>query len=188
MKSMIALAAGTLALVGCAAPRSTETASAVAPGATSGSTLVGSTLVDCGEGRRALVQQANGASSVQCVPAPAALPVSDAGYIALPPGAQQGLALPASGQPSYRQPAYGDVVVPQQRSVTASPVSYRSYPSERRVVARGRTWKKSAAIIGGSTAAGAGVGAVLAGGSGAKKGAVVGLLGGTIYDIATRNR
>jgi len=43
-------------------------------------------------------------------------------------------------------------------------------------------------IIGGSTAAGAGVGAVLDGKSGAKKGAVVGLLGGTIYDIATRNK
>jgi hypothetical protein len=50
--------------------------------------------------------------------------------------------------------------------------------------AAGRTWKKSAIIIGGSTAAGAGVGAVMGGGSGAKKGAVVGLLGGVVYDIA----
>ncbi len=49
------------------------------------------------------------------------------------------------------------------------------------------TWK-SVAIIGGSTAAGAGVGAVLGGGSGAKRGAVVGLLGGTVYDLATRGR
>ena len=32
------------------------------------------------------------------------------------------------------------------------------------------------------------VGALLSGGSGAKKGAVVGLLGGVVYDIATRNR
>jgi hypothetical protein len=53
---------------------------------------------------------------------------------------------------------------------------------------QGRSWKKSAVIIGGSTAAGAGVGAVLSGKSGAAKGAVVGLLGGTIYDIATRNK
>jgi hypothetical protein len=43
-------------------------------------------------------------------------------------------------------------------------------------------------IIGGSTAAGAGVGAILDGGSGAKKGAVVGLVGGVVYDIATRDR
>ena len=53
---------------------------------------------------------------------------------------------------------------------------------------QGRSWKKSAVIIGGATAGGAGVGAVLGGGSGAKKGAVVGLVGGTIYDIATRNK
>jgi hypothetical protein len=56
------------------------------------------------------------------------------------------------------------------------------------VATRGRTWKKSAAIIGGSTAAGAGVGALLDGGSGAKKGAVAGLVGGVVYDIATRSR
>jgi hypothetical protein len=31
-------------------------------------------------------------------------------------------------------------------------------------------------------------GAVLGGGSGAKKGAVVGLVGGVVYDIATRSR
>ena len=43
-------------------------------------------------------------------------------------------------------------------------------------------------VGGGTTAAGAGVGAVLDGKDGAKKGAVVGLLGGTIYDIATRNK
>jgi hypothetical protein len=32
------------------------------------------------------------------------------------------------------------------------------------------------------------VGAILDGGSGAKKGAVVGLVGGVVYDIATRDR
>jgi hypothetical protein len=51
-----------------------------------------------------------------------------------------------------------------------------------------RSWKRSAVIIGGATAGGAGVGAVLDGKSGAKKGAVVGLVGGTVYDIATRNK
>jgi hypothetical protein len=76
--------------------------------------------------------------------------------------------------------------------VQARPASYepRPYPrtTTRPVATRGRTWKKSAVIIGGSTAAGAGVGALLNGGSGAKKGAVVGLVGGVVYDIATRNR
>lgn len=180
MKPFVAIAAGALGLVGCAAPRSSDTA--VVPG-TGSAVLAGSTLVDCGEGRRALVQQANGASSVQCVPG--ALPaasIADAGIVALPPALSQ----PFAAGPSA---AYTDVVVPQRRSVVAAPVSYEPQPRvvERRVVQRGRTWKKSAAIIGGSAAAGAGVGAVLGGGGGAKKGAVVGLLGGTIYDLATRN-
>jgi hypothetical protein len=55
-------------------------------------------------------------------------------------------------------------------------------------VRQGRTWKKSALIIGGSAAGGAGVGAILDGGSGAKKGAVVGGLAGVVYDLATRNK
>jgi len=102
------------------------------------------------------------------------------------------------------QVVYRDPVVPAARSTaprssaprarTASNSTYSSAePSYSRGSAaepaqQGRSWKKSAIIIGGSTAAGAGVGAVLGGGSGAKKGAVVGLLGGTIYDVATRNK
>ena len=75
------------------------------------------------------------------------------------------------------------------RRATASTVSssqpapvYRGEPTQT------RSWKKSALIIGGATAGGAGVGAILDGKSGAKKGAVVGLVGGTVYDIATRNK
>ena len=92
---------------------------------------------------------------------------------------------PIPVQASVNQAAYG-------APVQARPVSYEPQPYPRDDHAPrgdpGRTWKKSAAIIGGSTAAGAGVGALLSGGSGAKKGAVVGLLGGVVYDIATRNR
>jgi hypothetical protein len=125
----------------------------------------GSTLVDCGPGQRVLLQQANGVTQVQCVP-----------------GATMMGAPLSVGNGDFLQPI----------SVQARPVSYEPQPyprtTTRRVATRGRTWKKSAAIIGGSTAAGAGVGALLRGGSGAKKGAVVGLLGGVVYDIATRNR
>ena len=95
----------------------------------------------------------------------------------------------------FPQPIPVNANVPQGAygaPVQARPVSYEPQPyprtTTRRVATRGRTWKKSAAIIGGSTAAGAGVGALLSGGSGAKKGAVVGLVGGLVYDIATRNR
>ena len=47
---------------------------------------------------------------------------------------------------------------------------------------------KDAAIIGGSTVGGAIIGGILGGGSGAKKGAVVGVLGGTGAVLATRGR
>ena len=84
------------------------------------------------------------------------------------------------------RPVATDTVTPRPLRVSSVP-AYRTYDGgQRRTVRRGRSWKKSAVIIGGSTAAGAGVGAVLGGGSGAKKGAVAGLLGGTIYDLATR--
>src|SRR5262249_57017151 len=74
-------------------------------------------------------------------------------------------------------PTYGRSSAPVYRRTSDYPAAPQT-----------RSWKKSAIIIGGSTAAGAGVGAILDGKSGAKKGAVVGLIGGTVYDIATRNK
>jgi len=71
---------------------------------------------------------------------------------------------------------------------SARRVAYTQRPATRYVYVERprRSWKKSAAIIGGSTAAGAGVGK-LVGGS-AKKGAVIGGVGGVVYDLATRNK
>jgi len=139
----------------------------------------GSTLVDCGPGQRVLLRQANGLTQVQCVPG----------------ATMTGARLSVGNGSDFLQPIPVEAKVPQvayDAPVQARPASYepRPYPrtTTRRVATRGRTWKKSAAIIGGSTAAGAGVGALLDGGSGAKKGAVVGLVGGVVYDIATRNR
>jgi len=139
----------------------------------------GSTLVDCGPGQRVLLQQANGVTQVLCVPG----------------ATMTGAPLSVGSGSDFLQPIPVQANVPQvayDAPVQARPVSYepRPYPSTttRPAATRGRTWKKSAAIIGGSTAAGAGVGALLNGGSGAKKGAVVGLVGGVVYDIATRDR
>jgi hypothetical protein len=53
---------------------------------------------------------------------------------------------------------------------------------------RPRTKTKSAVIIGGSSAAGATVGAVAGGGKGAAIGALAGGVGGWIYDLKTNNR
>lgn len=139
----------------------------------------GSTLVDCGPGQRVLLQQANGVTQVLCVQG--ATMTGAPGFV----GNGSDFLQPIPVQANVPQVAY-------DAPVQARPVSYEPRPSPqtttRSVATRGRAWKKSAAIIGGSTAAGAGVGALLDGGSGAKKGAVVGLVGGVVYDIATRSR
>lgn len=49
-----------------------------------------------------------------------------------------------------------------------------------------RSWQKEAVIIGGSTAAGAGIGAIAGGKKGAAIGAISGGVAGLIYDMKTR--
>jgi hypothetical protein len=138
---------------------------------------VGSTLVDCGPSQRLLLEQENGVTRVRCVP-----------------GATTGAEPLVLARGDVLQPIAVDARVPAGVNGAPAPtrVSYEPRPAPRettqRVASRDRSWKKSAAIIGGSTAAGAGVGAIMGGGGGAKKGAVVGLLGGVVYDIATRDR
>jgi hypothetical protein len=211
MKAMIATGVGVLALGGLLVANSGRSASAqsslAGPAFVNQADANRTTLVNCGEGRQALVftDPRTGQSQVQCVGA-------EAGYAAtgaLTPG--MATAMPVSqfvpaivpAQPAP-QVVYRDPVVPAARSTarrssapaarTASTSTYGrsaepSYSRTSEVAApQGRTWKKSAIIIGGTTAAGAGVGAVMGGKSGAVKGGVVGLLGGTIYDIATRNK
>ena len=66
-------------------------------------------------------------------------------------------------------------------------VSRRSYVGPRYVVRR-RSKAKSAAIIGGSAAAGAGIGALAGGGKGAGIGAIAGGAAGLIYDRKTHKK
>lgn len=204
MKAIIGTAIGVLGLGGAlvassgrtsSAPVSPQAGTAVVSAERAGVTA-GPALVDCGEGREAVVQPsnaANGISRVECV-ASATVPAT---YGAPVMGAQFAPAQPVYAQPRPVQTVVQERVVYRDRPVyrSTSRASARrasttySQPSYRTEARRpGRSWKKSAAIIGGSTAAGAGVGAVLGGKSGAKKGAVVGLVGGTVYDIATRNK
>lgn len=129
-------------------------------------------LVNCGEGRQALVRPVAAGqriSQVECVAAPAAIPSA----VGLVPAVQ-----------TFAQP---QPVV--ERVVYREPVVTRRAPVRRTVVQKdGRSWKKSALIIGGSAAGGAGVGAIVDGKGGAKKGAVIGGIGGLVYDLATRNK
>jgi hypothetical protein len=211
MKALIATGVGVLALGGLLVANSGRSASAqsslAGPAFVSQADANRTTLVNCGEGRQALVftDPRTGQSQVQCVGAETQFntgAMTSSLTSAMPVSQFVPAIVPA--QPAPQQVVYRDPVVPAARSTarrssaprarTASNSTYsQAEPSYSRGSAvepaqQGRSWKKSAIIIGGSTAAGAGVGAVLDGKDGAKKGAVVGLLGGTIYDIATRNK
>ena len=65
------------------------------------------------------------------------------------------------------------------RTVRTAPVRY----VER---ARGRDWTKTAMVIGGTTAAGAGLGAIFGGKKGALIGAALGGGAGTLYEVKKR--
>ena len=153
-------------------------------------------LVDCADGQRALVRHVSVAgqtvAQVQCVGQPMTMNTFDEMSMAAAPAYNTARAYPVSmSRPaSYTAPAPVRTRTAASRQPvayrTASEPAYRTAPSEP--VHTGRSWKKSALIIGGSAAGGAGVGAILDGKSGAKKGAIVGGIAGTVYDIATRNK
>jgi len=81
--------------------------------------------------------------------------------------------------------AYDPYVAPAPRQVVTQ-VAPRS--TTTRVVERkpGRDWTKTAMVIGGSTAAGAGVGAIFGGKKGALIGAALGGGAGTLYEVNKR--
>lgn len=223
MKAFIATGLGVLILGGVLVANSGRSASAqsslAGPAVVTQAEANRTTLVNCGDGRQALISTdpRTGLSQVQCVgseaaafaPAPVvpglatAMPVSQfvpAIVSPVQPAVQERIVYRdrVVSQPAYRTTARRSSASTVQR--TSEPTYSSAEPSYSRSseptysrtpeapAPQTRSWKKSAVIIGGSTAAGAGVGAVLDGKDGAKKGAVVGLLGGTIYDVATRNR
>jgi hypothetical protein len=144
-------------------------------------------LVDCADGQRALVKHVDVAgqsvAQVQCVGQSLMSNTFDEMSMA-GPSYNTARAYPAS----ISRPATYSAPAPVRTRTAASrePVTYRTASSEP--VKTGRTWKKSALIIGGSAAGGAGLGAIVGGKGGAVKGAVIGGIAGTVYDIATRNK
>jgi hypothetical protein len=163
-------------------------------------------LVDCADGQRALVRHVSVAgqtvAQVQCVGQPMTMNTFDEMSTAAAPAYNTPRAYPVSmSRPaSYSAPAPARTrtvasrepvayrtasTEPAYRTASAEP-AYRTAPSEP--VHTGRSWKKSALIIGGSAAGGAGLGAIVGGKSGAIKGAVLGGVAGTVFDIATRNK
>jgi hypothetical protein len=81
-----------------------------------------------------------------------------------------------------------------QRTVLPNPTATRAVyrtaaPAQQRVVTRersGRSWKKTAMVIGGSTAGGAGVGGIMGGKKGALVGAAIGGGAASIYEASKR--
>ena len=78
--------------------------------------------------------------------------------------------------------AYETSPAPAPRRVYSEPRPVRSTPTQVER-APGRDWKKTAMIIGGTTAAAAGVGAIFGGKKGALIGAAIGGGAGTIYEV-----
>jgi hypothetical protein len=107
-------------------------------------------------------------------------------------------ATPFAAQNPYGVMTPAGYVVPQpapqyagQRVVTSQPVarrtvSQRTYASEG-VTKPQRSWQKSALLIGGSAAGGAGVGALIGGKKGAGIGALLGGGSAAVYDQVKRH-
>jgi hypothetical protein len=144
-------------------------------------------LVDCADGQRALVRHVSVAgqtvAQVQCVGQPMTTNTFDEMSMAAAPAYTTARAYPVS---MSRPATYTAPAPVRTRTVASRQPAYRTASSEP--VHTGRSWKKSALIIGGSAAGGAGIGAIVGGKGGAIKGAVLGGVAGTVYDIATRNK
>lgn len=159
-------------------------------------------LVNCAPGQQPLIRQVavNGAwvPQVECVTVP--------GTQATAPGTPAGVA-PQIAQAQYTQPQYVQQPAPapvyaQAPVYAPAPVVYErpvtsTRPAARRVVydddvveyrspKKGRSWQKSAIIIGSSAGVGAGVGAATGGKKGALIGAAIGGGAATIWDQVTR--
>lgn len=114
--------------------------------------------IRCASGQRAVIRQVAGAAAAECL---------DDAYA---PRTSGSIAYPAS-----------DVrVVRPVRVVQSAPVRRRAVA---RVERRGRDWGKTAMVIGGTSAAGAGIGALFGGKKGALIGAAIGGGAGTLYEV-----
>jgi hypothetical protein len=168
-------------------PSSFNGESAPAPSAgttaSSGQTIGGVPVtINCGVGKQALVRQVSfdgrAASQVDCVDSRRLFTSADVSTI------EDEIVVPQPEPAPVRRTVY----TPPARERVVERVVYRDAPSAPAPKARRkRPGAQSALIIAGSTAAGAGAGAVIGGKKGAIIGGVLGGVGGTIYDRTTRN-
>jgi len=98
----------------------------------------------------------------------------------------------ATGRPAMAYPVNDARAVPVVYETAPAPRRVYTEPRAARTAAStverssGRDWKKTAMVIGGTTAAAAGVGAIFGGKKGALIGAAIGGGAGTIYEVRKR--
>jgi predicted ABC-type sugar transport system permease subunit len=113
----------------------------------------------CEPGQRAVIRQVAGAASAECL---------DDAYA------------PRATRAALTYPVSALQTAPER-------VVYRQAPAPRRAttarVEKGRDWQKTAMVIGGSSAAGAGIGALFGGKKGALIGAAIGGGASTLYEV-----
>jgi hypothetical protein len=168
-------------------------------GAVAGALAVGAVVLSYDLGQRQALsgQFAMTPAGYQQVANPYLVQAGQTGYIspyapyATPFAAQTpyGAMVPAgyaAPQAGYATPQYGNERVVATQPVVRRVSSQRVYASERVAKPR-RTWQKSALLIGGSAAGGAGVGALIGGKKGAGIGALLGGGSAAIFDQVKRH-
>lgn len=118
-----------------------------------------------------------------------AVAVVDSSSVVPPATAEPGIAPAALVSNPVATPA--PTVIASSPAVPAPVVrrtTARRTQAQTTTTRRHRSWKKTAVVIGGSTAAGAGVGALIGGKKGALIGAAVGAGSGTVYEVHKRRK
>jgi hypothetical protein len=141
-----------------------------------GTSATGQAMVQCEPGQHAVVNQSvvdgRTVTAVNC-----AFDASSAAPIASP------------ARVAYREPVYRQAVAyepaPVARPAVIRSESPAAEPATEVVAERKptRSWQKRAIVIGGSSGAGAGIGAIIGGKKGALIGAAIGGGAGTVYEM-----
>ena len=115
-------------------------------------------------------------------------------YAASPTSAVYAPSYSIQGRPAMAYPVNDVRAVPAVYETAPAPAPRQVYTAPRATPvaatrverSSGRDWKKTAMVIGGTTAAAAGVGAIFGGKKGALIGAAIGGGAGTIYEVRKR--